>query len=147
MALDQSIAIAVVLWSLGATVYTWDLWEARGLTDNGWPGLIAMIAGSGMLGFALRHTPSVAVCVLVPGELAFLVLAWKISALVQTEYQRMLRDRRQREIQAAEVPRGPVAGWDGEPGPVNEVRNIGAEPAADMQQEIERSQRLGKMFN
>lgn len=144
------LVTAVLLWTLGASVYTWELWTARGLTDNGFLGLAALMVGSLTMAYALDAHPTLGVCTLLPGLLAALVMVHKAWMRFLNLLRRQAREREARDRQAVERSEAMRQGiarsefWT--PGAA-ESRPL-PEPVRvpDVEAEEERSRRLGKMF-
>jgi hypothetical protein len=82
------LTLAVLVWSFGAAGYTWQLWKARGATDNGFPGLLGMIAGSVLMCCALAELPRLALCALIPAGFAIAIGYTKAACVARARWHR-----------------------------------------------------------
>lgn len=75
------VVVALLVWTLGAVVYSWQLWTARGLTDHGYLGLILLVVGSIAMFIAvgLVTVPFLGAVCMTPGLIASAVLAEKLK--------------------------------------------------------------------
>jgi hypothetical protein len=140
------VVTALLLWSLGASLYTWELWRARGLTDNGWVGLFTLMLGSSAMAWALAvEWPTLAVCALVPGYFALAIVVAKVRARLRVRWRQPVPG------QPVMLPREPEPDDDVLIAPLDLRRWDRPDPepepdAALVTAEAERAARLTKMF-
>jgi hypothetical protein len=83
------VTLALLVWTLGAGVYTAQLWRARGVTDQGLPGLLGLLLGSALMAWALIDAAApLAVCALLPGAGALALLGVKLAHRMRTRWRR-----------------------------------------------------------
>jgi hypothetical protein len=154
------VMLAVIVWTAGACLYTAALWPARGVTDAGAGGLLVMIAGSGLLAWALLETAALALCVLLPAVFAASLLAVKLQARIRARWRRpppmreaMLSRVSVRLPRLPATPRMDAALGSSVPREARDLdRLFDAEPMQrwdqpPLESELDRAQRIGKMFS
>lgn len=153
------LTVALLLWTLGAGVYTIQLWKARGLTDNGFLGLGLLILGSTAMAISLRETPTLAACGLVPAYFAAAILVTKVRCAVRTRWRKppaMLSREPERLLDMSTLPLRPLGEetYDGargstwmRPDPPIDTPDVGqVVDETFAKAEAERAQRVGRMF-
>jgi hypothetical protein len=86
--LGTLLVVALLVWSLGMGLYVWQLWPARGATDQGIYGLLGMIAGSWLLAGALMQWPMLAICAAVPSALMWAMIFVKVRARIRLRWRK-----------------------------------------------------------
>ena len=136
------VTIALLIWTLGACLYTAALWPARGATDAGPLGLLVMILGSGCLAWVLIEIPPLAVCALLPAVFAGVLLGAKLRDRIRTRWHRPPPER------PAMLSRHPAPAER----PVREARDLDRlldpdpAPLAPIEAERERARSMERIF-
>jgi hypothetical protein len=89
MGVPTLLTVALLVWTVGASLYTAQLWTARGVTDQGALGLAVMLVGVGLLAGALVEvSPMLAICVTAPGVFALAMLTVKMRSRLRARWHK-----------------------------------------------------------